>query len=153
SQRIGGFSEDLAGRLKSAGVEAEIRLTKPAEIVAEVRRAIVVKPDMIVIGGGDGTLNAAAPIFVGTDTALGILPLGTLNHFAKALHTIPLDLDGAVQTKPRFAWVFTVFATIAPILLVIYAYIVSIDSMVRAHIVVQGSERIVCLLAAILILR
>jgi diacylglycerol kinase family enzyme len=97
SQRASGFSADLAGRFKSAGVEAEIRLAKPAEIVAEVRRAVIVEPDMIVIGGGDGTLSAAAPMLVGTDTALGILPFGTLNHFAKALH-IPLDLDGAVQT-------------------------------------------------------
>jgi diacylglycerol kinase family enzyme len=97
AQRIDGFAADLAGRFKSAGVEAEIRLARPAEIAAEVRRAVIVKPDMIVIGGGDGTLNAAATILVGTDTALGILPLGTLNHFAKALH-IPLDLDGAVQT-------------------------------------------------------
>ncbi len=97
SPKISGFSADLAGRFKSAGVEAEIRLVKPDEIVAEVRRAVIVKPDLIVIGGGDGTLNAAAPMLVDTDTALGILPFGTFNHFAKDLH-IPLDLDGAVRT-------------------------------------------------------
>jgi diacylglycerol kinase family enzyme len=97
AQRPSGFSADLAGRFKSAGVEADIRLTKPSEIVAEVRRALVANPDLIVIGGGDGTLSAAAPMLIGTDTALGILPCGTLNHFAKGLH-IPLDLDGAVQT-------------------------------------------------------
>src|SRR3977135_2998566 len=97
SQRGDGFSADLAARFKSAGVVAEIRLTQPVGIVAEVRRALIAKPTVIVIGGGDGTLNAAAPGLVETETALGILPLGTLNHFAKDLH-IPLDLDGAIQT-------------------------------------------------------
>jgi diacylglycerol kinase family enzyme len=97
SQRGDGFSADLAARFKSAGVVAEIRLTQPVGIVAEVRRALIAKPTVIVIGGGDGTLNAAAPGLVETETALGILPLGTLNHFAKDLR-IPLDLDGAIQT-------------------------------------------------------
>ncbi len=55
--------------------------------------------------------------------------------------------------EARFARVLTVCATIAPILLVIYACVISTDSMVRAHIVVQGCERIVLLLAAALILR
>ena len=49
----------------------------------------------MVVGGGDGTLSAAASILAGTDTALGVLALGTLNHFARDLR-IPLDLDGAI---------------------------------------------------------
>ena len=49
----------------------------------------------IVAGGGDGTLNAVASALTGTDVAFGILPLGTLNHFAKDLG-IPLDLDEAI---------------------------------------------------------
>ena len=71
-------------------------LVKPEDIVAEVQRALILKPALIVIGGGDGTLSAAAPTLMGTDTALGILPLGTLNHFAKDLG-IPLDVDGAIK--------------------------------------------------------
>lgn len=97
AQRARGFAADLTGRFKASGVEAEIKMADPANIVAEVRRALITQPDILVIGGGDGTLNGAASVLVGTKTALGILPLGTLNHFAKDLH-IPLDLDGAVQT-------------------------------------------------------
>jgi diacylglycerol kinase family enzyme len=97
SQQTGAFSAGLAGRFKSAGIEVEITMADPSEIIAEVRRAAIAKPHIIVIGGGDGTLSAAAPTFVDTATTLGILPLGTLNHFAKDLQ-IPLDLDGAVQT-------------------------------------------------------
>ncbi len=92
-----GFSADLADRFSSDGVAAEIKITAPAEILTEVRRVVSAKPKMIVVGGGDGTLNCAASILVGTDTALGIIPRGTLNHFAKDLQ-IPLDLDGAVRT-------------------------------------------------------
>ena len=46
-------------------------------------------------GGGDGTVNAVAGKLVGTDTALGVLPMGTLNHFAKDIG-IPLNLEAAV---------------------------------------------------------
>ena len=52
---------------------------------------------LVVGGGGDGTISAVAAALVGTDTALGVLPLGTLNHFAKDLG-IPLELEKAVET-------------------------------------------------------
>ncbi len=52
---------------------------------------------LVVGGGGDGTIAAVASALVGTDCSLGVLPMGTLNHFAKDLG-IPLDLEEAVQT-------------------------------------------------------
>ena len=51
----------------------------------------------VVAGGGDGTVNAVAGKLAGTDTALGVLPMGTLNHFAKDVG-IPLNLHAAVRT-------------------------------------------------------
>jgi diacylglycerol kinase family enzyme len=50
---------------------------------------------ILVAGGGDGTVNAVAGAIVGRDIRFGVLPLGTLNHFAKDLG-IPLDLADAV---------------------------------------------------------
>jgi diacylglycerol kinase family enzyme len=50
----------------------------------------------IVAGGGDGTVNAVAGKLVGTATALGVLPMGTLNHFAKDVG-IPLNLEAAIR--------------------------------------------------------
>ncbi len=52
---------------------------------------------LVVGGGGDGTIAAVAAALVGTNISLGVLPLGTLNHFAKDLG-IPLELEKAVQT-------------------------------------------------------
>ncbi|SCY35452.1 lipid kinase [Microvirga guangxiensis] len=52
--------------------------------------------DCAVVGGGDGTLNAAALGVIEAGLPLGILPLGTANDLARTLD-IPFDLDGAAQ--------------------------------------------------------
>jgi len=53
------------------------------------------RADLVVIGGGDGTLNAAAAGILETGRPLGILPTGTANDLARTLN-IPADLDGAI---------------------------------------------------------
>ena len=90
------FARGLGNRFKSLGIDADVRLTRSTEIVVEVQRALADNPKMIVLGGGDGTLNTGASMLIGTNVALGILPLGTLNHFAKDLG-IPLHPDDAIQ--------------------------------------------------------
>jgi YegS/Rv2252/BmrU family lipid kinase len=52
---------------------------------------------VIVAAGGDGTVNSVASAVVDSDKILGVLPLGTLNHFARDLG-IPSDLEAAVHT-------------------------------------------------------
>ena len=52
--------------------------------------------DMIVLGGGDGTMNAAAPALLETGLPLGILPLGTANDLARTLG-IPTELKRAAR--------------------------------------------------------
>ena len=52
--------------------------------------------DVVVVGGGDGSISSAASVLAGSDIPLGILPLGTLNHFARDLG-LPLDLQDAVR--------------------------------------------------------
>jgi len=68
----------------------------PGELDATVQKVLARKPDLLILGGGDGTISGLVDHLVGTDTALGVLPLGTANSFARTLG-IPLDLEGAVE--------------------------------------------------------
>jgi diacylglycerol kinase family enzyme len=56
--------------------------------------------DVLVAAGGDGTVSAIASSVRGTKTALAVLPMGTLNHFARDLG-IPTDIDEAVAAIGR----------------------------------------------------
>ncbi len=53
--------------------------------------------EILVAAGGDGTINAAASALIHQSTALGVIPAGTLNHFARDLQ-IPLDPLEAART-------------------------------------------------------
>jgi YegS/Rv2252/BmrU family lipid kinase len=87
--------EDL---LTAAGVKAQISLARSgAQVVEFAQRAARGNSPVIVAGGGDGTISAVAAALLDSDKTLGVLPLGTLNHFAQDLK-IPLDLVAAVRT-------------------------------------------------------
>jgi diacylglycerol kinase family enzyme len=89
--------DELEALFHDAGLDTLVRELVPGHGVAKAARAVLdMHPQAIVAGGGDGTVSAVASVIAGTDTALGVLPLGTLNHFAKD-SGIPLDLRKAVQ--------------------------------------------------------
>ncbi len=67
----------------------------PATLDDVVRAALAKKPDLLILGGGDGTISGLVDHLVGTNTILAVLPLGTANSFCRTLG-IPLDLPGAV---------------------------------------------------------
>jgi diacylglycerol kinase family enzyme len=90
--------ERLGAIFRDAGREARVTLAEGGEGLAlAARRAVAEGCAVLVAGGGDGTINTAAGAVVGTGVPLGILPLGTLNHFAKDLG-IPLELENAAAT-------------------------------------------------------
>ncbi len=66
-----------------------------SDISLLARKAVAENSKLVLAGGGDGTINAVAAALIGNDVVLGVLPLGTFNHFAKDLK-IPLGLEGAV---------------------------------------------------------
>jgi diacylglycerol kinase family enzyme len=68
-----------------------------AEAMDAARRAAEAGDDAVVAAGGDGTVSTVASVLAGSDMPMGVLPLGTLNHFAKDLG-LPLDLGEAVKT-------------------------------------------------------
>ena len=86
----------MEAALKSAGLDVEVELLSGGDCAVR-SRAIAERGDpLLIVGGGDGTIAAAASAVAGTETLLGILPLGTLNHFARDLG-IPADLDEAAK--------------------------------------------------------
>lgn len=72
------------------------------EMMDAARQALARGVSAVVAGGGDGTINAVASVLAGSGVSFGVLPMGTLNHFAKDLN-IPLDLDQAIATIVRGA--------------------------------------------------
>jgi diacylglycerol kinase family enzyme len=67
------------------------------DICSIARQAAESSERIVVAAGGDGTVSAVAAELAGTGKILGVLPIGTMNHFAKDLR-IPLDLETAVRT-------------------------------------------------------
>lgn len=86
----------IAAAFEAAGAEATVEAVDPEDLpdaVASIWSAPD-RPEAVVVAGGDGTVNCAAGAAVGTDIVLGVLPLGTFDHFAKDLG-MPTDLAGA----------------------------------------------------------
>jgi YegS/Rv2252/BmrU family lipid kinase len=89
--------ETLRETFASAGLDARVTLTSDGrEVLERAERAASDGCRRVVAGGGDGTIGSVASLLVGTDKTLGVLPLGTLNHFAKDLG-IPLDVREAAE--------------------------------------------------------
>src|SRR4051812_11610912 len=90
------IADKVAEALSAAGVDAEIEPIGGGDCAVRCRAISERGDELLIVGGGDGTISAAASALVGTETLLGILPLGTLNHFARDLG-IPTKLDEAVK--------------------------------------------------------
>ena len=88
-------ADSLREMFLKAGVEADVRLISGKQMPAATREAMKSGAEAVVAGGGDGTIRTVASGLIGGEVPLGVLPLGTLNHFATDLK-IPADLEGAI---------------------------------------------------------
>lgn len=89
---------EILGRLQACQIHAEVIVVDPlldAEAVSlGVTRA---GKELVIVCGGDGTIESVALALVGTEATLGIIPTGTRNNIARSLG-IPLDnIAGAVE--------------------------------------------------------
>lgn len=89
--------EETMGFLRDYGWKVELKLTHAigdAQLYA--REAVADKFDVVIAAGGDGTINEIIQELVGSETTLGVLPLGTANVWAREMG-IPLDVAGASE--------------------------------------------------------
>jgi diacylglycerol kinase family enzyme len=90
-------ADELKSLFAAEGMEAQVALAGSGEeMFAAMAKAEDSGIGLVVAGGGDGTQSAVASKLIGTRMVQGVLPLGTLNHFAKDLG-IPLKLEEAVR--------------------------------------------------------
>ena len=89
--------DTLRRAFDDAGLEAEVVPCHGQDVREAAREALKARPAVLVAAGGDGTVSAVASMVRGTPSALGVVPSGTLNHFAKDLG-IPLDATQAART-------------------------------------------------------
>src|SRR5690348_6403010 len=90
------IADTVGEALGAAGIDAEVELMGGGDCAVRCRAIAERGDELVIVGGGDGTISAAASALVGTGTALGILPLGTLNHFARDLG-LPTDIGEAAK--------------------------------------------------------
>ena len=88
----------LADAFARLGLKADIQFVEGEGLHDAAERALAEakrgEADAIVVGGGDGSIRSVAAVLAGTGVPLGVVPLGTLNHFAKDLG-IPLKVGEA----------------------------------------------------------
>ncbi|MGE5139427.1 MAG: diacylglycerol/lipid kinase family protein [Rudaea sp.] len=89
--------QDLFGVLRARGIEPRLGIKTSGKAAREMaREAADNGEEIVIVGGGDGTIEDVASQLVHTQTALAILPLGTMNNLARSLG-IPLELDAAAD--------------------------------------------------------
>ena len=93
-----------AARVDDA-VQARLRAEFPDHVVVDFDPSrdyekLMTPRARVVVAGGDGTVEHVARKLADTKHALGMIPLGTFNNFALALH-VPADLDKAIDVVKK----------------------------------------------------
>lgn len=95
------FSEQATSILAEAGHSLDCRFVDHSELAAALTAAAErLDADAMLVGGGDGTVSAAARAAFASKRPLAVLPAGTMNLFAHSLG-LPLDLPGALRAIAR----------------------------------------------------
>lgn len=94
-----GSDTDIQGGielLRSAGTDVIVKMIDDSATVSQLIESLHNDVQLVIIGGGDGTINSALSALYRFKLRLGILPLGTANDLARSLG-IPADIDEAFK--------------------------------------------------------
>ena len=87
----------VVSSLRAHGIEAKVGLkTSRAAAQDLARKAVKAGDPLLVVAGGDGTIEDVLPELIGQDIALGIVPMGTMNNVARSLG-VPLAIEDACK--------------------------------------------------------
>ncbi len=88
-------AQEILAACTKRGIEATTHMYPGAQLTAKARELANTGVDAVIAAGGDGTVSAVAAGLVDSKVAMGVIPLGTLNHFSKDLGIT--DLDSALD--------------------------------------------------------
>jgi diacylglycerol kinase family enzyme len=90
--------QEINEAFAAVGIEPKIwQADSGARLRQAATQALAQGYSIVAAAGGDGTVSLTADVLAGSETSLGLLPAGTLNHFAKDLN-IDLDIKDAAKT-------------------------------------------------------
>jgi diacylglycerol kinase (ATP) len=93
-----GGGDDVEAALHAEGIQFEPWPTEHAGHATELaRQAVSEGREVVIAAGGDGTVNEIAQVLAGSETVLGLMPLGSVMNVARTLW-VPRDLPGAART-------------------------------------------------------
>jgi YegS/Rv2252/BmrU family lipid kinase len=85
----------ILAALHTHGIETKVMYTTPEEYGARLAaQAAAEQAEIVIAAGGDGTVHEVASGVIGTQSTLGIIPLGTMNNLARSLN-IPETIEEA----------------------------------------------------------
>ena len=88
---------EIIAALEAEGIQAEPAFTKPDESPALIaQQAVEAGCELVIVGGGDGTVSEVAKGLLHTQVPLGIVPIGTYNNIARSLE-LPNDIEAACR--------------------------------------------------------
>jgi diacylglycerol kinase family enzyme len=86
----------VGAAFEEQGHRIEFVETAPGKLDNAMDRAILKSPDVLLVAGGDGSVSLGASKLAGTSTALGVLPAGTMNLYARTLK-LPIETVEAAR--------------------------------------------------------
>jgi diacylglycerol kinase family enzyme len=93
---LDGAKQAIRAAFERRGAEVDLHSVDGAQCTETIQRVLDSDAEIVVVGGGDGTLHSAVKLALPTGKTLGVIPLGSLNLLARDLH-MPLELEAAAE--------------------------------------------------------